>query len=340
MPRQKQPKQVAEAKSAKTGTTIPVYMYPASLKFYAEFRGEKFESATAQEVVEWAQKMADSEREIDWERVIEVRINRIGRENYNEYGHTTYQAHRFWIGRTNSGKLLRAEWDATEARQNDNIFVTPQTAEWERTATAGDRLLKRSSLWETYYLPENPAQSFVLPFFVDKPRGYGSEEPMIYLPYSEYLWALLMQLGSSINSITKQIDVAMRSANAAESLMQFSKLTALITSVKDATLFNQRAEILRLFDLLMPYIEAEKRAEVKEDHAYDDEDMDQIGVVVELGMRGNGVGNIAVIVYDPDLDPHRPPIDTYASWFSYDEGITVLRELLTPFLEKEPGSPL
>lgn len=339
MPRQKAPKAVAEVKSRKTGTVITVFMNPNTLKFSAEFEGEKFEADGAQEVKDWAQKQVDSENKIEWERVIEVRINRQGRSDDGEYGYTSYHAHRFWIGRTSTGRLMRAEWDAEIPRQNDNIFVTPEQGKWEKNATPEDRLLKRASLWETSYLPEKPAENMVLPFFIDSPRSYGSEEPMVYLPYSAHLWAVVMILGNGINSLAKKIDVAIRQPEAAIALESLSNLVATSVGSLEELSYYQRTELLRLYDILSTYYETEKRAELKQDYYYSEEEMDQIGIVVELVMRTSGTGLIAITVYDPDEDPHTPPVDTVLDWMTPAEGVKKMRAALDVFAEKDPTFP-
>lgn len=339
MPRPKSNKKVAVVTAKKTGATLDVMMNPNTLKFYVEFQGEIFEAGVAQEVIDWAQNRVDNENKIAWEQVIEVRINRIGRENYHEYGHISYQVHRFWIGRTSTGKLMRAEWGSEVARPNDNIFVTPERAAWEKNATVEDRLLRQSTLWEPAYLSDKPAETFVLPYFLDRPRGYGSEEPMLYLSYSLHLWASLAQLGAGINSLTKKIDVAIRQPEAAEALESLSNLVAISVGSVEGSSYYQRTELLRLYDTLSTYYEADKRVELKVDYDYSEEEMDQIGVVVELVMRTSGTGLIAVTVYDPDQDPHTPPVDTVLDWMTPAEGVEKMRAELDAFAEKDPTFP-
>lgn len=344
MPRQKTPKEVAVVTAKKTGATVSIMMNPYTLKFFAEYQTDIFEADTAQEVKDWAQKQVDSENKIEWERVIEVRINRQGRSDDGEYGYTSYHAHRFWIGRTSTGRLMRSEWDADVARPNDNIFVAPEQGKWEKNATPEDRLLKRASLWETSYLPEKPAENMKLPYFIDSPRFYGSEEPMIYLPYSARLWAIVVILGNGINSLAKKIDVAIRQPEAAEALESLSNLVAISVGSVEGSSYYQRAEILRMYDMLATYYEEEKRAEIGMDYGYDednflDADMNQIGVVVELVMRTSGTGLIAVTVYDPDEDPHTPPVDTVLEWLTPAEGVEKMRAALNAFAEKDPTFP-
>jgi hypothetical protein len=338
MARQKQPKQVAEVKSEKTGTVIAVFLDPTTLKFSATFEGDKFEADTAQEVKDWAKNKANADRNIAWEQMIQVNINDMSRPR-SEYGYIAFSVRRFWVGRTPSGKLLQSEWDVTEQAGNF-AFRSQEEIDAENALTMDERLLRGSRIWDVHFLPAEPAKTFIPPVFVDRDRQYGTEPPKVFLPYSAHLWASLMQLGSGINKLAGKIDWAFRQPNTAEILEGLSTLVAFGVAADEAPLFNQRAELLRIYDLLMPYVEAEKRAEVKEDHAYDDEDMDQIGIVVELGLRSSGSGNVAVIVYDPDMDPHTPPVDTVANWFSYEEGIKVMGEMLTAYAEKEPGSPI